>query len=270
MHAVTHDPSSRTWLLSTPETGYALRLDGDDVPVHLHWGPPLTLEQAVSLPAAAGPRSSFEGVGARDELVTEAGARFGTPSLQLAFPDGVRGVDWRYAGHAIDGDQLRIDFTDAHEPVEIALHYRIRGAVIERWTRLVSAVPVKVLRCDSAAWSVPVLGSYRLSHAVGDWSAENRVERGVLASGETTLTSRRGMTGHAANPWLMLDAGDATEAHGEVWSAALAWSGSWRITATRDPAGRAGWTGGFGHEGLVWELSAGESFETPVFAGVYS
>jgi alpha-galactosidase len=50
----------------------------------------------------------------------------------------------------------------------------------------------------------------------------------------------------------------------------LAWSGDWRITLHRDPTGRTGWTGGFGHEGLTWHLTAGESLETPVFAGAYT
>lgn len=54
----------------------------------------------------------------------------------------------------------------------------------------------------------------------------------------------------------MLDAQDAAEEHGEVWSAALAWSGSRRITLRRDSYGRTSWTGGFGHEGLVWKLAA--------------
>ncbi|HEX4705068.1 MAG TPA: alpha-galactosidase, partial [Pseudonocardiaceae bacterium] len=87
---------------------------------------------------------------------------------------------------------------------------------------------------------------------------------------ETVFTSRRGITSHQANPWLMLDAGDADEDTGEVWSAALAWSGSWRITLHRDPTGRVGWTGGFGHDTTSWLLAPGESMDTPVFAGLYA
>ncbi|WP_214326516.1 alpha-galactosidase [Nonomuraea sediminis] len=272
MQPVTFDAASRTWLLRTPATSYVLRLDAGDVPVHLHWGPVLTLEQAAALPSGTRQSSSFDGTGALDELVTEAGARFHTPSLQIVFPGGVRGVDWRFKAHESDGGHLVLRFGDAHEPLELELHYRVHddSDVIERWTRLVCRVPVTLLRCDSAAWSVPMRDGYRLSHVTGDWSAEHGLHRTELAAGETTLTSRRGLTSHAANPWVMLDAGDATERHGEVWSGALAWSGSWRITVTRDAAGRAGWTGGFGHEGLSWRLEPGEEWVTPVFAGLYS
>jgi alpha-galactosidase len=68
----------------------------------------------------------------------------------------------------------------------------------------------------------------------------------------------------------MVDAGDAGEEHGEVWSAALAWSGSWRITVSRDSADKVAVTGGFGHDGVHWTLAPGRTLRTPVFAGLYS
>ncbi|MEU7854720.1 alpha-galactosidase [Nonomuraea sp. NPDC049141] len=271
MPSVTFDAASRTYLLRTSTTSYVFGLDAEDTPVHLHWGPVLTQEQAASLPRPAAPRaSSFDGAGPAEELGTEAGARFGTPSLQIAFPDGARGVDWRHLGHTIDGGHLTVRFRDAVQPFEVDLHYRVRGDVLERWIGLRSEVPVTIPRCDSAAWSVPSLSGYRLSHATGGWSAEHQLRRTDLTVGETTLTSRRGVTSHHANPWLAVDGGDAGERHGEVWSCALAWSGSWRVTVTRTPSGSTGWTGGFGHEGLTWRLEPGEEWVTPVFAGVYA
>ncbi|MGN9843316.1 alpha-galactosidase [Nonomuraea sp. H19] len=266
--------ADRRWVLRTLSTSYVIALAGDDAPCCLHWGPALTAEQAEALSApAAAAGSSFDSVAAwGEELRTEAGARFETPSLQLAFPGGDRGIDWRYEGHAVDGGHLTLRFADRRHPFRIELHYRVHAGsdVIERWTVLRPEAPVTVLRCDSAAWSVPQLGGYRLSHVSGGWSAEHALRRTELAAGETTLTSRRGVSGHHAGPWLMIDAGDATEQHGEVWSGALAWSGSWRITLVRTPDGRAGWTGGFGHEGLSWRLEPGEEWVTPVFAGLYA
>jgi hypothetical protein len=74
--------------------------------------------------------------------------------------------------------------------------------------------PLHVLHTDSATWILPELADYRLSHTYGQWSAELQLQRGPLAFGETVLGSRRGVTSHHANPWAMLDAGDATEDHG--------------------------------------------------------
>ena len=67
MSLVEHDPAHRLWLLRTPESSYAFRLDADDRPRHVHWGPPLTLEQAAQVAARRNPAdSSFDEPG--DEI----------------------------------------------------------------------------------------------------------------------------------------------------------------------------------------------------------
>ncbi|NUT38363.1 MAG: alpha-galactosidase [Thermoactinospora sp.] len=271
--SVFHDAERRLWLLRTPHSSYALRLDDGDCPRAVHWGAPLTLEQAAEIVVPA-PRdiSSFHGGPSDPELPAQTGASFGPASLQVRFADGAGGVEWRFDGHEIDGGHLRLRLADRHYPLAITLHYRVREGsdVIERWSELShtgEGEPVEVQRCDSASWSPP--RGTRLSHVVGAWSAENQLVREELPVGETVLTSRRGATSHQANPWLMLDDGTATEEHGEVWSAALAWSGSWRITVQRTPFDGVVFTGGAGHEGLRTHLGPGETWTSPVFSGLY-
>ncbi|MFI6813833.1 alpha-galactosidase [Nonomuraea sp. NPDC050328] len=252
--------AGRLWLLTTASSGYVVRLDADDTPRCAHWGPPLTLDQARDLPPGA------------EELPVEGGERFGVPALQLRYADGVRGAEWRFLGEELDGERLVLRLADRHYPLEIGLHYRLRGEVLERHTTLVNHgdTPITLLRCDSAAWSPPGREAWRLTHVSGEWGGEFRLRRTPLPVAETVLTSRRGHSGHEVNPWLMLDAGEATEAHGEVWSTALAWSGSWRMTVRREHGGGLTWSGGHGHDGLTWRLEPGGRAETPVFAGVYS
>lgn len=277
MTPVTFDADSRRWLLTTPASSYGLCLDEDDAPRHLHWGDRLTMDRLKALPSHpdtssfAGPQDGFE------ELAVEGGARFGPPSLQVRHEDGSAGVEWRYLDHTVDGGHLAIRLCDRHYPLEVTLHYRVHpdSDAIERWTSLrhtgtAETPPITLLRADSAAWVMPVRPDYRLGHLVGGWGAETQLKHTALPIAETVLTSRRGLTGHQANPWLTVDAGDADEERGEVWSAALAWSGSWRITVARTPGGGVSWTGGFGHEGLRWRLKPGEQWDTPVFAGLYS
>ncbi|MEU7875225.1 alpha-galactosidase [Dactylosporangium sp. NPDC049140] len=270
------DPAHRLWLLRGPTTSYAVRLAEDDSVRHVHWGAPLTLAQATQVAERAAPAaSSFEAVAGVDELAVEGGARFGPPSLLVRFADGTRAVEWRYAGHDADGEQLRIHLRDRHYPLRVTLHYRMPAGtdVIERWTTVENpddGAAITILRCDSAAWAVPHRPAYRMSHLTGGWNSEFQLRRTEVPVAETVLTSRRGITSHHANPWLAVDDGTAGEEHGEVWSTALAWSGSWRITLHRDPFGRTTWTGGFGHEGLSWSLAPGETLQTPVFAGLYT
>ncbi|MCF4136863.1 alpha-galactosidase [Streptomyces sp. Tue 6430] len=276
---ISFSPDTGIWLLTTPRTSYALRIDETGAPCHLAWGPRLTLAEAEGLLVPAGPAGdSFEGRPAvGEELPVDGGTRFGPPSLQVRHADGSRAFEWEPVGHRVDepapgSAELVLEFRDRLYPLYVALHYRVREDtdVIERRTVLRNAGEqrVELLRADSAAWTLPVLPDYRLSHVTGQWSAESRLRRDALPYGETVLTSRRGITSHHANPWVMLDAGDADEDHGRVWSAALAWSGTWRVTVQRTPDGRAGWTGGAGHEGTSLPLAPGEEHVTPVFAGL--
>ncbi|MFI5633067.1 alpha-galactosidase [Streptomyces sp. NPDC051664] len=280
MSVIAFASDTGVWLLSTPHTSYALRIDATGAPCHLAWGPALTLEEVqefVTEPAP--PASSFEGrpsVG--DELPVDGGPRYGPPSLQVRFADGTRAFEWQATGHRVHepapgSAELVLEFRDRLHPLRVALHYRVHddSDVIERWTVLRNDgdAPVALQRADSAAWTLPLRDDYRLSHVTGQWSAETQLRRDPLPFGETVLTSRRGITSHHANPWVMLDAGDATENHGQVWSAALAWSGSWRITAQRTPDGRAGFTAGAGHEGPSLPLGPGQEYTTPVHAGLY-
>ncbi|MEU3298901.1 alpha-galactosidase [Streptomyces sp. NPDC006678] len=281
MTVVSHAPDTGLWLLNTPHTSYALRIDESGAPCHVAWGPRLDLDQAASLAAPPPPpHSSFEGrPGVGEELPVDGGARFGPPSLQVRFADGTRGFEWQPAGHRLTESapgvhELELSFRDRVHPLRVALRYRVHedSDVIERLLvlRNDADATVEVLRADSAAWSLPPLPGYRLSHVTGQWSAETQLRREPLPHGETVLTSRRGITSHHANPWVMVDDGSATETHGRVWSAALAWSGSWRITVQRTPDGRAGFTGGAGHDGVALPLGPGEEFTTPVFAGLYA
>jgi alpha-galactosidase len=268
---------TRTWLLVTPSTAYALRLAygeaGDAILRHVYWGPRLSIEQAAALPAWTDGGDQLLG----EELPAAGGGqRFGPPGLRVEFSDGARALEWRYVDHVIDGGQLRITLADRHYPLELVLHYRVHPDtdVIERWTSLhhtgKAEPPVIVERCDSAHWTLPIRSGHRLSQVAGEWSAEFQLSRTPLPYGETTLTSRRGITRHQSNPWLMIDPGDATEEHGEVWSAVLAWSGGWRLVARRTLTDQVTLSGGAGHGGTRWQLPPGQQWHSPVFAGLYT
>ena len=262
----------RTWVLTGESSTYALRLNEDDVPTHVYWGPALSdgdLPEVIgkTLPWWDGFNDPNEGL---DELAADGGTRYWTPALQVRFADGTRGLEWRYQNHTITGGHLELAFTDRHYPLRITLHYRLRADVLERWTELTADTDVEVVRADSATWALPVLDDYRLSHVTGRWAAETQLQREPVPHGETVFASRRGITGHHANPWVMVDDGTATEHHGEVYGVALAWSGSWRLTTTRSSTGRLTVSGGFGQDGVVHRVGPGRPLTTPVIAGLYT
>jgi alpha-galactosidase len=269
MAEVFFDADSRLWLLTTATTSYALRLDASDAPRHVYWGPALSLAQALTVRTPVLQKISSVDSTTDEELVVEGGSRFDAPSLQVRFADGARAFEWHYLDYTVDEGHLAIRFTDRHYPLEVVLHYWIGAGtdVIERWTTLHhrgSTDPITILRSDSASWFLPFRLGYQVSHTVGGWAAEFQPHTTPVPYGETVFTSRRGTSSHQANPWLMVTDGD------EVWSGALAWSGSYRITLRHTAQGQTSFSGGFGHEGLSWRLNPGEDWETPVFAGLYA
>lgn len=262
--------NGRTWLLTGPTSSYAIHLtDGDEL-LHLHWGPRIALADAEALAVRPLPEYwPFESpLDGREEYPVEGGPRFVRPALSVRTEER-RGIEWGFERYETEGDELRLRFRDG--ALNVTLHYRMRGDVVERWVTLENQGPaLELLRADSATWTLPDREEWRLSQLHGRWGAESRLARSPLTYGEKVVGSRRGHTGHQHLPWVALDT-DATEEHGEVYGCALGWSGSWRIAVAQLPDARVQITGGAGYDdsGLL-RLAAGESFVTPVFAGLWS
>lgn len=277
MPHIVHDPAHRLWVLSGPASAYVLHLDEEDRLLGLHWGPGLTVEQAATLVTRLQPWYRPFEHHADGTLDLDPGA-----GLQIRFADGVRDLELRWSGQSrsedSDGALLIMEFTDRHYPLTVEAHFRVHADtdVMERHLLLrhtgdpAATDPVRVIRADSATWTLPLLEDYRLSQVHGRWGAETRLHRTGLPYGETLFTSRRGVTGHQSNPWAMVDDGTAGEEYGAVWSCALAWSGSWRLTARRLPTERVALSAGFGHDPVTWELEPGGELRTPVTAGAYT
>ncbi|MFE3850095.1 alpha-galactosidase [Streptomyces griseorubiginosus] len=264
--------NGRTWILSGPASSYALHLTAEDELLHLHWGPRIALADAEALAVRPLPdywpfESPLDG---REEYPVEGGPRFTRPALSVR-TDERRGTEWTFEAHDAEGDELRLRFRDGG--LVITLHYRMRHDVLERWVTLDNQGqdPVELLRADSATWTLPDReDGWRLSQLHGRWAAESLLTQAPLTYGEKVIGSRRGHTGHQHLPWVALDT-DATEERGEVYGVALGWSGSWRIAVAQLPDARVQITGGAGYDesGLL-SLAGGESFTTPVFAGLWS
>ncbi|GAA5707833.1 alpha-galactosidase [Streptomyces avermitilis] len=260
----------RTWLLSGPTSSYAVHLTEGHELLHLHWGPRIALADAEALAALPAPGgSSFESpLDGREEYPVEGGPRFVRPALSVR-TDERRGTEWRFEAYETEGDELRLRFGDSG--LAVTLHYRMRDDVVERWVTLANDGPaLELLRADSATWTLPERDGWRLSQLHGRWAAESRLVRSDLTYGEKIIGSRRGHTGHQHLPWVALDC-EATEESGEVYGCALGWSGSWRISVAQLSDARVQITGGAGYDdsGLL-RLGPGESFTTPVFAGLWS
>lgn len=302
MATIEHDHRTNVWLITTQCTSYAVHLIDSGELANIYWGPRIHLADAVHLVTDGSDvlRWADRGSDGAAEYPLETGLRFAEPTLSIEFGDGVREIESEFDEAEIftegNRSELALRFSDRGYPLEITLHYRTyeESDVIERWVGLrhldeaessdlsgssADSDPADPMRgamrvrtAHSAAWSIPHRDRYRISHLHGRWGAETQLDK-VFLSRESAFVigSRNGTTSHEANPWFAIDDGTAGEEHGEVWCGALAWSGAWQILAQTFSNGRAQVSGGFGHDGFdVWKLRPGESFETPVFAGLYT
>ncbi len=275
-HMIEHDVARRVWVLSGPSASLVVHVDERDLLRVAHWGVRLTLEQAGSLlderPDAWHPlEDTAEGALAFDPA---GQLRYGLAGLRARFADGTRDLELAFEGGRTDDGELALGFGDRHYPLAVEVRLRayddsdvLEGSLV---LRNGGAEEITIGRADAATWVLPRLEAYRLSQVRGRWAGETRLHRGELAYGETVLTSRRGVTSHQANPWVMIDDGTATEEHGEVYSCALAWSGSWRLSVQRLPSERVSVSAGSGHEPVEQRLAPGAELATPACAGLYS
>jgi alpha-galactosidase len=284
---IWHDEGAGAWLAEMRSTAYAFGLaDGGAAVRHLHWGAPLPRAALADLLAAGTgemPRRERQfslGRERPDEYVPWGGLRYDEPSLKAEFGDGTRSVEWRVTGHWVTRQgpvsTLEVDLADTVYPLRVTLSYRVYDGfdVLDRWATLRhggDGPPVVIRQAHSANWWLPARGSWRLRYLHGGWSGETQLAQTSLTPGKVVLESRRGTTSHQLNPWFTLDPeGTATEEDGELWSGALAWSGSWKLVFETSPGGRVHACGGVNDFDWAYRLEPGDELVLPRFAGLHT
>ena len=279
---VDHCPATGIYLLNGTTFSYALAVDHDpdqseSAVRHIHWGARITLddarELAVRTPTHARPSGTWSHPRAHlEEYVVQGGYRHDEAALEVEFGDGVRSAELYGVGATVDGEELTIRLADRHYPLRVTLHYRVDPG----YDALVRSAevhndadhPVVLRRAASATWAPPPRTGYRLTTLSGGYAAETQVRQRRLEIGRVVTESRTGIAGHENQPWLALDS-DADEYHGEVWSVALAWGGSWRATAQALLDGGTHVTLGVGGD-LPHRLATGETLNLPETIGIYT
>ena len=283
MADIWHDEAAGAWLVEMRSTSYAFALADDGTALaHLHWGATLRRQVLAGLANRAQQERRDRRLARAqpDEYVPWGGPRYDEPSLKVDFADGTRGIEWRFADQRVTRSApvstLEIDLVDTAYPLQVTLHYRVYDGfdVLERWATLRHRgqdAPIVVRQAHSANWWLPDRGDWRLRYLHGAWGAETQPTRTTLTPGKMVLESRRGVTSHQLNPWFTLDpGGTATEESGEVWSGALAWSGSWKLVFETTPTGQVHACGGWNDFDWAQRLAPGLDLVLPQFAALYT
>lgn len=230
--SISYDESRRLFKIDTPRMSYAFCIAAG-VPISLYWGAPLHDPAALESEINA---LQFSTNGAmarppRPECSTNDGVDYGEASILPIFADGVRGMRPVYQSHSIDGDTLRVVLKDKYYDFTAVLCYRAIGKLdlIERWIEVTNhtgaPVELPIFRCGNV--QLPSRDNYRLTHYSGNWGAEYQPQRHMLHQEQVVLESHRGTcSSHQHTPFVTLDPdGEATDTQGDVFFAALEWSG---------------------------------------------
>jgi alpha-galactosidase len=269
------DAAAKVFRLDGGNVSYVFGVNERSELQQMYWGGRLGTGDQFEAPKAMRGWASFDSsyTNTPQEYAGWGEGLFVEPALKVTFPDGNRDLVLHYASHTVTANGVDVVLKDIERPVFVTLHYTMdpasgilaRSATIENRGN----EPVTVEQAAAAAWALPA-GHYTLHYLTGRWAGEWTLTQETLHPGARVIESRRGTTGHQANPWFAIQAGGPSDDTGEVWFGALAWSGSWRITVEQDQLDAVRVTGGYNPFDFGYVLHPGEKLETPVFYGGYS
>lgn len=255
---------------------YAFGVNEEGLLQHIYFGPKLGESDVLEVHCPHELSSFDPGISlCPQEYPGWGGGLYSEPALKVAFAGGSRDLVLRYAGHEWRGDELVVELADTDQPIHIALHYSIDPitGVVARRARIVNGglSAIMINQAFAAAWHLPAQQDYRLHYLTGHWASEWMVQERPVTQGRTVIESRRGSTGVQANPWFAVTRdGVTTEESGPAWFGALAWSGSWAISAEQGVLGDVRIIGGFNPFDFAYELNPGDALDTPIFYAGYS
>src|SRR5579863_410379 len=267
------DEATKVFRLDGGNVTYAFGVNSRGELQQLYWGGRLGATDRIPQAVPAREWASFDSsyTTTPQEYAGWGAGLFVEPALKVTFADGNRDLVLHYDRHEVASDGFSIVLKDIKKEVFVTLHYAIdpesgmvaRSATIENR----EAQPITIEQAAAAAWKLPA-AHYTLNYLTGRWASEWTLTQEGLHPGARVIESRRGSTGHQANPWFAIEAGDQLDENaGEVWFGALAWSGSWRITVEQDQLDAVRVTGGFNPFDFGYVLKPGEKLESPVFYG---
>ena len=146
--------------------------------------------------------------------------------------------------------------------------------LIERWIEITNhtgaPVELPLFRCGNV--QLPSHDNYRLTHYSGNWGAEYQPQRHMLHQEQVVLESHRGTcSAHQHTPFVTLDPdGEATDTQGDVFFAALEWSGENRMIVEKNAFGDVQLCAGWNDYDAEWTLRDGETLSSPKLAAGYS
>lgn len=301
--AVQFNAKTRTFHLYNSEISYIFRVMENEQLEQIYYGRKIALESSYDLYHEEVMRSQMSVCVPEPGLLSMQYTRqeypsYGTgdyrsPAMTVLQENGSRVTEFRYASHRItdgkpsilplpatytesdsEAQTLEITLHDSVMDTDLILLYTIYEAypVITRSARFVhrGASPIILERAMSMSveWSDK---DFAMISLAGGWARERYVKERRLEVGITAVHSLAGTCSSAEhNPFLALKRPGTTEEKGEVYGFSLLYSGNFLAQAEVSTFDLTRVMMGINPESFSWELTSGESFQTPEVVMVYS
>ena len=260
------------FVLETKNTHYVFGIDCLGYNRHIHWGKKCDTDDYCM--QRIGDENSNHSMldEYKQEYTVFGSTMFRECDLKVEFPDRCREIALKYRGYELDGDLLKIYFADEYYPLEVVLNYQVFDDydIIARWVTVKNTGSDTIVaeKLFSAEFSLPSVKPYTFTNTNGAWGAEFLETSNLLDGGNLVFESRRGGSSHNNSPYFIAHQ-NADEKSGNVYFASLAYSGNFKVAASRDLFGITRVSIGMNDFDFEYSLKGGEIFDTPkVFCGL--
>ncbi|MDE6660060.1 MAG: alpha-galactosidase, partial [Eubacterium sp.] len=260
------------FVLETKNTHYVFGVDKFGYNRHLHWGKKCDANDYFLRDIGDSNSNHSMLDEYKQEYTTFGQTVYRGSAIKAEFVDGCRDIAVQYDGYDVDGNNLKLYFSDKVYPFSITLNYSIsdENDIITRWTTIENKSEDSIFfeKLFSAEFNLPSKKPYTFRNTNGAWGAENLETKTTLEGGSFVSESRRGTSGHNQSPYFIAYQ-NADEKSGDVYFGALAYSGNFKVKAERDLFSSTRIIIGMSDFDFKFELKAGEAFDTPkVFCGL--
>ena len=166
-----------------------------------------------------------------------------------------------------DAETLVLTLEDKVAALELKLYYTAYADCSTISThaevRNLSDKAVVINRVLSTMLDVPA-SAYDVVTLQGAYAREKTVRRQKVEQGIFTVASNRGASGHSHTPAMILCEHTATEDAGQALALQLLYSGNFQAFVQKNQLNEVRLGIGINDDNFAWQLSAGDSFETPV------
>lgn len=259
------------FVLETENTHYVIGIDRYGNSRHIHWGKKCCADDYCFFETGDENSNHTMLDEVKQEYTPFGKTMYRDCAMKAQFSDGCREINLKYNGYEADENNLKLHFSDEYYPFEITLHYQLfeNSDIIARWAEIKNKGSQSIVfeKVFSAEFSLPSVKPYCFTNTNGAWGGEFIETNNVLNGGNLIFESRKGISGHTNSPYFIAFQ-NADENSGNVYFASLAYSGNFKVSASRDLYKNTRVLIGINDFDFEYSLHGGGVFETPkVFCG---